>query len=170
MFSISLALYTSDALYIFGSCLIFIWLPWCLSGKESTCQYGKCKRLEFDPWVGMIPWSRDGYSLQDSPWGHKRIGQDLVIKQQWWQQLILMASLMAQMIKNQLRNAGYPDSITGLGRSLGEGNGNPLQASCLGNPMDRGDWWVTVHGAAKSQTWLRDEHFHFSFPHYLTLN
>ena len=100
MFSISLALYTSDALYIFGSCLIFIWLPWCLSGKESTCQYGKCKRLEFDPWVGMIPWSRDGYSLQDSPWGHKRIGQDLVIKQQWWQQLILMASLMAQMVKN----------------------------------------------------------------------
>ena len=63
-----------------------------------------------------------------------------------------MASLMAQMVKNLLCNAGYPDSVTGLGRFLGEGNGNPLQDSCLGNSMDRGDWWVTVHGAAKSQT------------------
>ena len=37
----------------------------------------------------------------------------------------------------------------GLGRSPGEGNGNPLQYSYLGNPMDRGAWWVTVHGDAK---------------------
>ena len=40
----------------------------------------------------------------------------------------------------------------GLGRSLGEGNGKPLQYSCLGNPMDRGAWWATVHGVAKSWT------------------
>jgi len=39
--------------------------------------------------------------------------------------------------------------IPGLGRSLGEGNGNPLQYSCLENPMDRGAWWATVHGVAK---------------------
>ena len=39
-----------------------------------------------------------------------------------------------------------------LRRSPGEGNGNPLQYSCLGNPMDRGAWWTTVHGIAKSQT------------------
>ena len=39
--------------------------------------------------------------------------------------------------------------IPGLGRSLGEGNGNLLQYSCLGNPMDRGAWWTTVHGVAK---------------------
>ena len=45
-------------------------------------------------------------------------------------------------------------SILGLGRSPGGGNGNPLQYSCLGNPMDRGAWWATVHGAAKSQTRL----------------
>ena len=44
------------------------------------------------------------------------------------------------------QNAG---SVPGLGRSRGEGNGNPLQYSCLGNSMDRGAWWVTVHGAAK---------------------
>ena len=43
-------------------------------------------------------------------------------------------------------------SIPGLGRSLGEGNGNPLQCSCLENPMDRGAWWATVHGVAKTQT------------------
>ena len=45
-------------------------------------------------------------------------------------------------------------SIPGLGRSPGEGNGNSLQYSCLGNPMDRGAWWATVHGVAKSRTQL----------------
>ena len=42
--------------------------------------------------------------------------------------------------------------IPDLGRSPGEGNGNPLQYSCLENPMDRGTWWATVHGVAKSRT------------------
>ena len=46
-------------------------------------------------------------------------------------------------------NAGDPGSIPGLGGSSGEGNGNPLQYSCLENPMDRGAWWATVHGVAK---------------------
>ena len=45
--------------------------------------------------------------------------------------------------------------VPGLGRSSGEGNGNPLQYSCLENPMDRGVWWATVHGAAKSRTRLK---------------
>jgi len=45
-------------------------------------------------------------------------------------------------------------SITGRRRSPGEGNGNPLQYSCLENPMDRGAWWATVHGVTKSRTWL----------------
>ena len=45
------------------------------------------------------------------------------------------------------------DSIPGLGRSPGEGHGNPLQYSCLENPMDRGAWQVTVHGVVKSRTW-----------------
>ena len=51
-------------------------------------------------------------------------------------------------------NAGDRGSIPGLGRSPGEGNGNPLQYSCLENPMDGGAWWATVHGVAKSQTQL----------------
>ena len=53
-------------------------------------------------------------------------------------------------------NVGDPGSIPGLGRSPGEGNGNPLQYSCLENPMDRGTWRATVHGVAKSQTRLSD--------------
>ena len=53
-------------------------------------------------------------------------------------------------------NAGDPGSIPGLGRSPGEGNGNPLQYSCLENPMDRGAWWATVHGITKIWTRLSD--------------
>ena len=51
-------------------------------------------------------------------------------------------------------NAGDPGSIPRLGRSPGEGNGNPLQYSCLENSMDGGAWWATVHGVAKSWTQL----------------
>ena len=47
-----------------------------------------------------------------------------------------------------------PRSISGSGRCPGEGNGYPLQYSCLGNSMDRGSWWATVHGVSKSWTWL----------------
>ena len=53
-------------------------------------------------------------------------------------------------------NAGDPGSVPGSGRSSGEGNGYPLQYSCLENPMDRGPWQVTVHGIAKSRTQLND--------------
>ena len=53
-------------------------------------------------------------------------------------------------------NAGDLGSIPGLGRSPGEGNGNPLQYSYLENPMDRGAWRATVHGVAKNQTRLSD--------------
>ena len=53
-------------------------------------------------------------------------------------------------------DAGGPGSIPGSGRSPGEGDGNPLQYSCLENPMDGGAWWATVHGVAKSRTRLSD--------------
>ena len=51
-------------------------------------------------------------------------------------------------------SAGDLGSITGLGRSPGEGNGHPIQYLCLENSMDRGAWWAVVHGVAKSQTVL----------------
>ena len=53
------------------------------------------------------------------------------------------------MVENPPANAGDMDSIPQLGRSPGEGNGNPLQYSCLGSPMDRAAWWAKVQGAAK---------------------
>ena len=56
------------------------------------------------------------------------------------------------MIENLPANAGDEGSTPGSGRSPGGGNGNPLQYSCLENPMDRGAWWAVVHGVAKSQT------------------
>ena len=58
--------------------------------------------------------------------------------------------------KASARNAGDPGSIPGLGRSPGEGNDNPLQYSCLENPMGGGAWWAAVHRFAKSQTRLSD--------------
>ena len=58
--------------------------------------------------------------------------------------------------KESACNAGDAGSIPGLGISPGEVNGNPLQYSCWGNPMDREDWWVTVLGVAESWTPLSD--------------
>ena len=56
------------------------------------------------------------------------------------------------MVKESACNAGDPGSILGSGTSPGEGNDNPLQYTCLENPMDRGTWWATVHGVTESQT------------------
>ena len=77
-----------------------------------------------------------------------------------------MVSQVAQVVKNLPANAGDrrdAGSIPGSGRSPREGNGNPLQEACLENPMDRGAWWATVHGVAKSQTRLSDFTFCLSF-------
>ena len=60
------------------------------------------------------------------------------------------------MVKNPPAKAGDACSISGLERSPEEGNGNPLQYSCLGNPMDRGVWQAIVHGVAKSWAWISD--------------
>ena len=54
------------------------------------------------------------------------------------------------VVKNPPANAGDLGMIPGSGRSPGEGNGNTLQYFCLENPMDRGAWWATVRGVAKS--------------------
>ena len=62
------------------------------------------------------------------------------------------------MVKNLTANAEdvrHLGVIPGSGRSPGGGHGNPLQYSCLENPMDRGAWWAMVHGVAKSQTQMK---------------
>ena len=62
---------------------------------------------------------------------------------------------VALVLKNLPANAGDPGSIPGSGRSPGEGNGNPLQYSCLENPVDRGAWQAIVHRVAKNWTQLK---------------
>ena len=87
-----------------------------------------------------IPWEEPG-RLQSM--GSYKVGHN-------WETLLPVGSPG----KESACNSGDPGSIPALGRSPGEGNGNPLQYSCLENPMDKGDWQATVHGAAKSQTRL----------------
>ena len=59
---------------------------------------------------------------------------------------------MVKYLPTNGRDTGDIGSVLGSGRSRGGGHGNPLQYSCLENPMDRGAWWATVHGVAKSRT------------------
>ena len=67
----------------------------------------------------------------------------------WASQMVLVEK---KLPLGDLRDSGL---IPGSGRSPGGGNGNPLQYSCLENPMDRGAWQAIVHGVAKNQTWLK---------------
>ena len=67
----------------------------------------------------------------------------------------IRASQVALVVKNppaKAGDSGHMGSIPGSGRSSGGGHGNPLQYSCLENPVDRGVWWATVHRVAKSWT------------------
>ena len=72
-------------------------------------------------------------------------------------------------VKASACNAGDLGSIPGLGRSPGEGNGNPLQYYCLENPMDRGAWWIILHGVTKSLTQLKDFTFFLFFLSHLRI-
>ena len=65
-------------------------------------------------------------------------------------EMFLSIVFTGTMVKNPPANAGNTGLIPGLGRSPGEGNGNPLQYFCMGNPMDKGAPWAMVHGVAKS--------------------
>ena len=75
-------------------------------------------------------------------------GTELASFALWASQVALVAK-SPHVRAEYLRDAG---SIPGLGRSPGEGNGNPLQYSCLENPMDKGAWQATVHRVTKSRT------------------
>ena len=75
--------------------------------------------------------------------------------------LILLTDIGGSEVKASAWNAGDLGLISGSGRSPGEGNGNPLQYSCLENPMEGGAWYASVHGVEKSWTRLSD--FTFTF-------
>ena len=126
-------------------------LPWWLSGRESTCHAGE---------VGSIPGS--GRSLEKEMATHSSI---LAARIPWTEEpggLLSMGSQRVRhdlvmspggtVVKNPPASTGDPrdlSSIPGLGRSPGEGNGYPLQYSCLENAMDRGAWRATVPGVAR---------------------
>ena len=91
-----------------------------------------------------IPWTEEPGGLY-SPWGRRRVRYDLVTTHK--QICIPVADTFCSTV--------VTDS--------GEGDGTPLQDSCLENPMDRGAWWAAVHGVAKSRTRLSDFTFTFHF-------
>ena len=92
-----------------------------------------------------IPWNSKKHNLNLPLIFNYLHSTYIIFGLSWW--------LRQYRICLQCRRHGL---IHGSGRSPGEGNGHPLQYSCLENSMDRGAWWVTVHGVAKSQTWLSD--------------
>ena len=148
--------------------------------KESLCNTGDWGSI---PGSGRSPREGNGYPIQCSclknprgqrslagysPWGHKKLdttdwATNTLISHMHIHIHIYMYMCLylvfsgATVIKNLPANAqdvGDTSSVPGSGRSLGEGNGNPFQYSCLENFMDRGAWQATVHGVTKSGTGL----------------
>ena len=92
------------------------------------------------------------------PWTEEPGGLQSMGSQRSWTKLsnTLPLSPGGSAVKEYICNTGDSGLIPGWERFPGEGNGNPLQYSCLENPMNRGDWWTTVHRVQKSRTQLRD--------------
>ena len=79
---------------------------------------------------------------------------------------LLLSHFMSQeIVRHPLRSIGpkVNTNTKDLSHIIGEGDGTPLQCSCLENPMDGGAWWATVHGVSKNRTWLSDFTFPFHF-------
>ena len=148
-------------------------LPWWLR-QWRICQW--CWRPGFGPWVGRSPGEGNGNPLQYSclknsmdrgaPWATvhgvqldmtDRLTHTCAVTRALWV-LLTGASQVALVVKNlpaKARDSGGVTSLLELGRSPGRGHGNPLQYSCLENPMDRGAWRAAVHKVTQSWTWLK---------------
>ena len=107
-------------------------------------------------WADSRRWWRTGKPGALQFMGSQRVGHDLVTEQQQQFYIELFEPLVIHLglrggsvVKNPPANAGDAGSIPGSGRSPREGNGTPLHYSCLGNPLDRGPWWITVPVVAK---------------------
>ena len=94
-------------------------------------------------------------------WAHPGHEDDMF----WWLTWVIWCFLGGSEGKASACNAGDLGLISGSGRCLGEGNGNPLQYSCLENSIDGGAWWATVHWVSKNWTRLNDFTFIFFLGH-----
>ena len=129
--------------------------PFSRSPVNTYVSPSQSQPLDWAPWgLGGWWWARQARSLSyRGLWGWVSsisLFVNSINGLPWW-----------VMGKETACNAGVAGSIHGSGRYPGGGHGNPLQYSCLENPMDRGAWWTTAHGIAKSQTGLKQlEHTH----------
>ena len=115
-----------------------IGIPWWSSGEDSA--------LTVPSWLALCTDACKLVSIKPVLLHNKAVSNP------WW------VSQVALVIKNPPSNAGDvrdTGSLPGLGRSPGGGHGNPVQHSCLENPMDKGAWRAIVHMVAKSWTWLK---------------
>ena len=107
------------------------------SGKKSACQCRRRKRHRFDPWIGKIPWRK---KWQTTP--------VLLPGKSHGQRSLVGYSLWGCKESDTTEQLHFHSSLS----CIGEGNGNPLQCSCLENPRDGRAWWAAVYGVAQSQT------------------
>ena len=115
-------------------CHVSCQLTLCSSaGKKKKNPPTSCRRPRFNSWIRKIPWKGDGLPTP-----------------------VFLGFPRGSDGKESICNARDLGSIPGLGRSPGRGHGNPVQSSCLENPMDRGAWWATVHGVTNSHTQRTD--------------
>ena len=123
------------------------------TNTTSHCHLAQMEGLPISHWLKFlhprqpIPLSTSSQHCEMSRTFFIGFGNSL--KQRQWQ-----GFPGGSVVKNSPANAGDAGSVPGLGRSPGEGNDNPLQCSCLGNPMDRGAWRASVYEVVKSQTQL----------------
>ena len=133
-----------------GSDMVVICTELCLVAGESLMVSEKITQLFRSSEHGTVFWAA-------LPAGQGRRGVCPVIKGNQRKDLRAYPSLSGGSDgKESARNTGDSSLTPGWGRSPGEGNGSPFQYSCLGNPEDRGDWWVTVYGVIKGQRGLSD--------------
>ena len=127
-----------------------------------------CRRPGFDPWIRKIPWKRKWWPILVFLPGECH-GQKSLVGYSLWsrreldmtEQLTLTHFIFRLKSSFMFFKYKFIYFIWRLITLHGEGNGTPLQYSCLENPMDGGAWWAAVHGVAKSRTRL--SHFTFTF-------
>ena len=112
---------------------------WC-SGKEPTCQCMRYKRRKFNPWIRKIPWRRKWKPTAVFLPGKSHGQRSLVGCSPWGREE-----------SDTTERLHFHFSLS----CIGEGNGNPLQHSCLENPRDGGAWWAAVCGVTQSWTQLK---------------